>query len=134
MMSLLLKGRGRWAQVLKVHMGEAVSTLQLLLVAPLAKVTVPAPSKHINRMITMMTMKTFPWTRSQPLSLGPHDLLRPTTQMGILKKVDYTRGSHNMYKERYTDPALWQKEFDVDIRFWLKFNANWYESVILSVF
>jgi uncharacterized protein YozE (UPF0346 family) len=37
-----------------------------------------------------------------------------------------------VYKERYTDPALWQKEFDVDIRFWLKFNADWYESVILS--
>jgi hypothetical protein len=66
--------------------------------------------------------------------LRPSRPPRPTTQMGILKKVDYTRGSHNMYKERYTDPALWQKEFDVDIRFWLKFNANWYESVILSVF
>jgi hypothetical protein len=52
--------------------------------------------------------------------------------MGILKKVDYTRGSHNVYKERYTDPALWQKEFYADIRFWLKFNADWYESVILS--
>jgi hypothetical protein len=52
--------------------------------------------------------------------------------MGILKMVDYTRGSHNVYKERYTDPTLWQKEFDVDICFWLKFNAGWYESVILS--
>jgi hypothetical protein len=31
---------------------------------------------------------------------------RPTTQMGILKMVDYMRGSHNVYKERYTDPAL----------------------------
>jgi hypothetical protein len=52
--------------------------------------------------------------------------------MGILKMIDYTRGSHNVYKERYTDLALWQKEFDADIRFWLKFNADWYESVILS--
>jgi hypothetical protein len=52
--------------------------------------------------------------------------------MGILKMVDYTRGSHNVYKDRYTDPALWQKEFDADIRFWLKFNADWYESVIRS--
>jgi hypothetical protein len=52
--------------------------------------------------------------------------------MSILKLVDYTRGSHNVYKERYTDLALWQKEFDADIRFWLKFNAVWYESVILS--
>jgi hypothetical protein len=32
---------------------------------------------------------------------------RPATQMGILKMLDYTRGSHNVYKERYTDPALW---------------------------
>jgi hypothetical protein len=31
---------------------------------------------------------------------------RPATQMGILKMVDYTRGSHIVYKERYTDPAL----------------------------
>jgi hypothetical protein len=52
--------------------------------------------------------------------------------MGIVKMVDYTRGYHNVDKERYTDPALWQKEFDADIRFWLKFNADWYESVILS--
>jgi hypothetical protein len=57
---------------------------------------------------------------------------RPATQMGIVKMVDYTSGSHNVYKERYTDPTLWQKEFDADIRFWLKFNADWYESVILS--
>jgi hypothetical protein len=57
---------------------------------------------------------------------------RPATQMGILKMVDYKSGSHNMYKERYTDPALWQKEFDADIRFWLNFNVDWYESVILS--
>jgi hypothetical protein len=52
--------------------------------------------------------------------------------MGIERMVDYTRGSHNVYKERYTDPAQWQKEFDADIRFWLKFNTDWYESVILS--
>jgi hypothetical protein len=55
----------------------------------------------------------------------------PITQMGILKMVDYKSGSHDVYKERYSDPALWQKEFDADIRFWLKFNADWYESVIL---
>jgi hypothetical protein len=70
MMSLSLKERGRWAQVLKVHVGVVTLTHQLLLVAPLAKVTVPAPSKHINRMTTMMNMKTSPWTRSLPLSLG----------------------------------------------------------------
>jgi hypothetical protein len=37
-----------------------------------------------------------------------------------------------VYKERYSDPTLWQKEFDADICFWLKFNADWYEFVILS--
>jgi hypothetical protein len=49
-----------------------------------------------------------------------------------MKMVDYTKGTHNVYKERYTDPALFQKEFDSDIRFWLHFHADWYESVILS--
>jgi hypothetical protein len=50
-------------------------------------------------------------------------ILRPSipprlaTQMGIVKMVDYTRGSHKVYKERYSDPALWQKEFGADIRF-----------------
>jgi hypothetical protein len=57
---------------------------------------------------------------------------RPATQMGILKMVNYKSGSHNVYKERYNDPSLWQKEFDANIRFWLKFNVDWYESVILS--
>jgi hypothetical protein len=40
---------------------------------------------------------------------------RPATQMGILKMVNYKSGSYNVYKERYTDPSLWQKEFDADI-------------------
>jgi hypothetical protein len=74
--------------------------------------------------ISLDTLSTFVLSPSRPP--------RPATTMGILKKVDYTGGSHNVYKERYTDPALWQKEFDVDIRFWLKFNADWYETVILS--
>jgi hypothetical protein len=56
---------------------------------------------------------------------------RLSTQMGILKMVDYKSRTHNVYKERYSDPAQWQKEFDADIRFWLKFNADWYESVIV---
>jgi hypothetical protein len=61
-------------------------------------------------------------------SVPPH----PATQMDIMKMVDYKSGTHNVYKERYTDLAQWKKEFDADIRFWLKFNADWYESVILS--
>jgi hypothetical protein len=56
-------------------LGVAALIHQLLLVATLAKVTVPVPSKRINRMIIMMTMKTSPWTHSRPLSLGPHNLL-----------------------------------------------------------
>jgi hypothetical protein len=74
--------------------------------------------------ISLDTLSTFVLRPSRP----PH----PATMMGILRMVDYTHGSHNVYKERYNDPALWQKEFDSDIRFWLKFNADWYESVILS--
>jgi hypothetical protein len=74
--------------------------------------------------ISLDTLSTFVLRSSKPP--------RPATMMGILKMVDYTRGSHNVYKDRYTDPALWQKEFDADIRFWLKFNADWYESVIRS--
>jgi hypothetical protein len=84
------------------------------------------PDEHYDDYedISLDSLSTFVLRPSRP----PH----PATQMGILKKVDYTRGSHNMYKKRYTDPALWQKEFDADICFWLKFNAHWYESVILS--
>jgi hypothetical protein len=44
-------------------------------VTPVAKVTVPAPSKLINWMTVMMTMKTSPWIRFPPLSLGRRGLL-----------------------------------------------------------
>jgi hypothetical protein len=60
-MSLSLKGRGRWTQVLNAHVVMAAPILQLHLVTPLVKVTVHAPSKLMNRMITMMKMKTSPW-------------------------------------------------------------------------
>jgi hypothetical protein len=72
----------------------------------------------------MMIMRTSLWTPSHPSSFGHLFLLVRLLKMGIVKMVDYTRGSHNVYKERYSDPALWQKEFDADIRFWLKFNAD----------
>jgi hypothetical protein len=75
MMSLLLKGRERWELVLKVHVGVVILIHQLPLVAPRDKVTEPVQSKLTNRMTIMMTMRTFPWTRSQPLSLGHQDLL-----------------------------------------------------------
>jgi hypothetical protein len=41
-------------------MGVVTLIHLLLLVAPLAKVTVPVLSKPINRMIIMMTMRIFP--------------------------------------------------------------------------
>jgi hypothetical protein len=75
MTSLLLKGRGKWARVLNTHVVEAVLTHQLLLVALVAKVTVPGPSKHINRITTTMIMKTYPWTLLRALSLGRAYLL-----------------------------------------------------------
>jgi hypothetical protein len=31
----------------------------------------------------------------------------PATTMGIMKMVDYKSGTHNVYKERYSDPAQW---------------------------
>jgi hypothetical protein len=49
--------------------------------------------------------------------LRPSKPPRLSTQMGILKMVDYKSRTHNVYKERYSDPAQWQKEFDADIRF-----------------
>jgi hypothetical protein len=63
--------------------------------------------------------------------LRPSRPPRPATQMGIMKMVNYKSEAHDEYKQRYSNPAQWQKDFDVDICFWLKFNANWYESVIL---
>jgi hypothetical protein len=51
--------------------------------------------------------------------------------IGIMKMVDYKSGTHDVYKQRYSDPAQCQKELDADNHFWLKFNAVWYESAIL---
>jgi hypothetical protein len=59
--SLSLKRRGRWAQVLNAHVVVATPFLQLHLIDPSIKVTVHAPSKLMNRMTTMTTMKTSPW-------------------------------------------------------------------------
>jgi hypothetical protein len=71
----LLKGRGRWAQVLNVHVVEAVQIYQLLLLTLLVKVIVPAPSKLINRMTTTTTMKTYPWTLLRDFCLGHPNIL-----------------------------------------------------------
>jgi hypothetical protein len=63
--------------------------------------------------------------------LRPSKYSCPATQMGIMKMVDYKSGTHSVYKERYSNPTQWQTVFYADIRFWLKFNVDWYESVIL---
>jgi hypothetical protein len=91
MMSLSLSGRERWELALKLLVGVVVPTHLQHLVNPRDKVIAPVQSKLTNPMITMMIT-----------SIPP----RPTTQMGIVKMVYYTRGSHNVYKERYSDPAL----------------------------
>jgi hypothetical protein len=57
---LLPKKRGRWVWVLNAHMVKAIQTHQLLLAALQVKVTMPEPSKLINRMTTTMIMKTYP--------------------------------------------------------------------------
>jgi hypothetical protein len=124
MMSLSLNGRERWELAIKLLVGVVIPTHLLHLVNPRDKVIAPVQSKLTNPMITMMIMRTSLWTPSHPSSFGHLFLLVRLLKMGIVKMVDYTRGSHNVYKERYSDPALWQKEFDADIRFWLKFNAD----------
>jgi hypothetical protein len=75
MMSLLLKGRGMWALVLKVHVGVVALIHQLLLVAPLDKVTVPAPSKHIKPDDHYDDYEDISLDTSLPLSLGRQSLL-----------------------------------------------------------
>jgi hypothetical protein len=67
MMSPLPKGRGRWALALNTHMVVAAPFLQLHLVDPPSKVTVPIPSKLMHQMTIMMTMKTSLWTLSLSL-------------------------------------------------------------------
>jgi hypothetical protein len=85
------------------------------LVAPFAKVTMPVPSKLINRMITMMTMKTSPWTRSRPLSLGPQDLLVRQLQW-VSSRRWITQGGLTMCTKNGTPIPLFGKmNFDADI-------------------
>jgi hypothetical protein len=85
-----------------------------------------APDDHLDDYddISLDSLAQFVLRPSRP----PH----PATQLGILKMVDYKSGTHDVYRERYFDPAQYQKEFDANIRFWLKFYVDWYESVILA--
>ena len=43
--------------------------------------------------------------------------------------VDYMKGRHDVRVLTYDDPSKY--EFFGDVRFWLRFHADWYESVIL---
>lgn len=45
--------------------------------------------------------------------------------------VDYMKGRHDVRVLRYDDPSKYEKAFFGDVRFWLRFHADWYESVIL---
>ena len=45
---------------------------------------------------------------------------------------NYTKGNHDFYKLRYDNPRRYAKEMTGDQRFWLWFQADWYESVITT--
>jgi hypothetical protein len=45
--------------------------------------------------------------------------------------VDYTKGKHDLYAKRYDNPSRYDKEQQGDVRFWMNFHADWYDSVIL---
>jgi hypothetical protein len=70
-----LKGRGKGELVLKLLVVVVVPILLQPLVSPLVKVIVPAPSKHINPMIIMTTMRISLWKLSHRSSFDHHGLL-----------------------------------------------------------
>jgi hypothetical protein len=49
-----------------------------------------------------------------------------------IRPTNYTKGNHDFYAKRYDDPSRYDKEQQGDVRFWLNFHADWYDSVILS--
>ena len=46
--------------------------------------------------------------------------------------MNYTKGKHNFYNLRYDHPRDYPKEMQGNERFWLWFQADWYESVIMT--
>jgi hypothetical protein len=72
---LSLKGRGKEELVLKLLVVVDVPTLLQPLASPRVKVIVPVPSKHINPMIIMTTMRTSPWKPFPRSFFGHQDLL-----------------------------------------------------------
>jgi hypothetical protein len=78
-----LKGRGKGELVLKLLVVVVVPILLQPLVNPRAKVIVPAPSKHINPMTTMTTMRTSPWKPFPRSFFGHQDLLVLPLKWGL---------------------------------------------------
>ena len=39
---------------------------------------------------------------------------------------------HNFYNLRYENPGEYHNEMHDDVRFWLWFHADWYETVIMT--
>jgi hypothetical protein len=81
---LSLKGRGKGELALKLLVAVVVPTHLLLLASPRDKVIVLVPSKLTNPMITMMIMRTSPWTPSPRSSFGHLDLLVQPLKWGLL--------------------------------------------------
>ena len=46
--------------------------------------------------------------------------------------MNYMKGKHNFYNLRYDHPRDYPKEMQGDERFWLWFQADWYESVTMT--
>jgi hypothetical protein len=60
----------------------------------------------------------------------------PIRQTGMqyngVRPTDYTKGKHDLYALRYDDPSRYAKEQQGNVRFWMNFHADQYDSVILS--
>jgi hypothetical protein len=80
---LSLKGRGKEELVLKLLVVVDVPTLLQPLVSPRVKVIVPVPSKHINPMTIMTTMRTSPWKPFPRSFFGHPDLLVLPLKWGL---------------------------------------------------
>jgi hypothetical protein len=59
----------------------------------------------------------------------------PIRQIGMqynrVHPTDYTKGKHDLYALMYDDPSRYAKEQHGNVRFWMNFHADWYDSVIL---
>ena len=60
----------------------------------------------------------------------PTRLTHPSYNAHSMK--NYNKGKHNLYDLRYDNLSDYPKEMHGDQRFWLWFQADWYESVIMT--